>query len=422
MELQKRRFRRLSKAVTPPANVYSQDPIDKEDGSFPVHELPPSTGYSRLLTKKQLAEMAFSVRDLSKYLGTLKIKLRVRKILIITKIWDKETVVYTSEITDWLLGCGGDNPLFTVYVENVLENDPQFDAHGLTSKDLSRSKRLKYWTNELCEKHPQMFDLVVTLGGDGTVLYSSRLFQRIVPPVLSFNLGSLGFLTKFDFSHYKETLKKLIDDGVVVSLRMRFECTVMKSKRQIADENLRSRNLESEILDQEEIEVSHEPGETFSILNDVVIGRGPSGTMATAELYIDDEHVTSIEADGVVIATPTGSTAYSLSAGGSLVHPDIQCMLISPICAHSLSFRPLVVPDSVVIRIGIPYSARTTAWCCFDGKDNVELVQGDYVTISASRFPFPMIQSRKLGPDWFESLRTTLNWNQRQTQKAFDNK
>ncbi|KAJ8102205.1 ATP-NAD kinase-like domain-containing protein [Lipomyces tetrasporus] len=405
--------------MSPPPELFAKVNNKSTSNRVPVRELPPSTGYSRLLTKKQLADMAFSVRDLSKYLGTVKIKMRVRKILIITKIWDKSTIIYTNHLVDWLLAIREAMPNFTIYVEDVLKENELFNEKQLLSADKSRHDRLKYWTSDLCEEHPQMFDLVITLGGDGTVLYTSRLFQRIVPPVLSFNLGSLGFLTKFDFANHQNIVRKMIDEGVIVSLRMRFECTVMKA---IEDKDKSTtRNLGCEILDTVESEVTHEPGNTYSILNDVVVDRGPKGTMCRAELYVDDDHLTTVEADGVVIATPTGSTAYSLSAGGSLVHPDIQGMLVSPICAHSLSFRPLVVPDNAVLRVGVPYGARTTVWCSFDGKDRIELNEGDYVTISASRFPFPMIQNKRIGSDWFESLRETLNWNQRQQQKAYTN-
>ncbi|KAK9447123.1 NAD kinase [Limtongia smithiae] len=389
-----------------------------------LHELLPNAGFSRHLTKQQLGEIAFSVRDLSKYLGTLRIKMRVRKIVIVTKLWDRETVAYTKQFVEWLLAYHEGHKQYTVYVEEVLKDNEDFDFEGLMKAHESRQDRLRWWSPDLCKEHPQMFDLVVTLGGDGTVLYTSRLFQRIVPPVLSFNLGSLGFLTKFEYTKHDKIMRKLLTEGVVVSLRMRFECTVMKSRKQPDQESdtkrMIYRDLSRELLDMVETDVSHEPLSTYSILNDIVVDRGPNGTMCTAELYVDDEHITTIEADGLVIATPTGSTAYSLSAGGSLVHPDIPGMLLSPICAHSLSFRPLIVPDNVVLRIGVPYDARTSAWCSFDGKDRVELFQGDYITISASRFPFPMIQNRKLGSDWFESLSTTLSWNQRKHQKAFD--
>lgn len=157
--------------------------------------------------------------------------------------------------------------------------------------------------------------------------------------------------------------------------------------------------------------------------------------MSSTELYGDDEHLTSILADGICIATPTGSTAYSLAAGGSLCHPEIPSMLVSPICPHSLTFRPLILPDSMILRVGVPYDARTTAWASFDGRQRVELnrrsipiylglrkmlmscAEGDYVTISASRFPFPTIQNRKQNKDWFDSLARNFNWGTRQRQK-----
>ncbi|KAK7204247.1 ATP-NAD kinase-like domain-containing protein [Myxozyma melibiosi] len=378
---------------------------------------------SSALTKKQLAEMAYSVRDLSKYLGTLRIKMRVKKIIVVAKLFDKETIAKASEFVDWILGYRDDHHhQYIIYVEDILKDNALFDSAKMVKNDPSKQDRLRYWTPDICHDTPQIFDLVVTLGGDGTVLYTSTLFQQIVPPVLSFNLGSLGFLTKFEFDSYSNIINRLVSEGVIVSLRMRFECTVMTSLHNLDDHKEEQhasgvaihRDLSAEILDTVEATPTHTPRHTASILNDVVVDRGLT-------IYVDDEHITTVEADGLVIATPTGSTAYSLSAGGSLVHPDIPGILISPICAHTLSFRPLVIPDSVVLRIGVPYNARTSAMCSFDGKDRVELKQGDYLTISASRFPFPMIQSKKLGSDWFESLSTTLNWNQRKVvQKAFD--
>jgi NAD+ kinase len=95
-------------------------------------------------------------------------------------------------------------------------------------------------------------------------------------------------------------------------------------------------------------------------------------------------------------------------------------MLISPICPHTLSFRPLLVPDSMVLRVVVPTDSRSTAWCSFDGRNRLELKQGDYVAISASRFPFPTVLKQKEAGDWFESISRTLNWNERKRQKKFD--
>jgi NAD+ kinase len=152
-------------------------------------------------------------------------------------------------------------------------------------------KRLRYWKNDFCKQRPHTFDFVVTLGGDGTVLYASYLFQRIVPPVLSFALGSLGFLTKFDYADFEQTLTKAFRDGVTISLRLRFEGTVMRSQKrnQIKfkdeenmandkqDENEEHRDLVEELVGEEkEDERTHRPDGTFEILNDIVVDRGPN--------------------------------------------------------------------------------------------------------------------------------------------------
>ena len=116
---------------------------------------------------------------------------------------------------------------------------------------------------------------------------------------------------------------------------------------------------------------------------------------------------------------PTGSTAYSLSAGGSLVHPDIPAILLTPICPHTLSFRPMVLSDTMLLRVSIPHNSRATAYCAFDGKGRVELKQGDHVTITASQYPFPTVVRNDA--EWFNSVSRTLRWNTRAaTQKAFD--
>ena len=146
-----------------------------------------------------------------------------------------------------------------------------------------------------------------------------------------------------------------------------------------------------------------------------------TSAMSTLEVFGDNEHFTTVQADGICVATPTGSTAYNLAAGGSLCHPDNPVILVTAICAHTLSFRPIILPDTIVLRIGVPYDARTSTWASFDGRERVELKPGDYVTISASRFPFPsVLPVQRHGEDWIDSISRTLNWNSRQRQKAFD--
>ncbi|KAL8680377.1 MAG: hypothetical protein Q9186_003406 [Xanthomendoza sp. 1 TL-2023] len=337
--------------------------------------------HSRLLTKRQLSEMAIGVRELSKKLGSIRLKLRVKTIFLLTKAHDSDLIGLTRNITEWLLSKERDSP-YIVYVENTLENNPAFDAQGLVSKASAHEGRLRYWDNELCKKQPHLFDFAITLGGDGTLLYGSWLFQRIVPPVLSFALGSLGFLTKFDYADYQSTLTTAFNDGVTVSLRLRFEATIMRTQTAKHGQN----DLIEELIGNEaEDNLTHKPDGSYTILNDIVVDRGPNPTMSSTELFMDEKFMTSVQADGVCVATPTGSTAYNLAAGGSLCHPENPVILVTAICAHTLSFRPVILPDTVVLRVGVPYDARTSSWASFDGRERVELHPGDYVTISASR-------------------------------------
>ncbi|KAF8449729.1 ATP-NAD kinase-like domain-containing protein [Kalaharituber pfeilii] len=370
---------------------------------------------SRMLTKVQLTDLALGVRELSRRFASMQLRMKVKTFFLLTKPHDKNILKYTREIAVWLLS-QPDN--YIVYADQNIRESKEFNAAGIIAQDSSFAPRLRYWTPALCVNRPHTFDFVVTLGGDGTVLYASWLFQRIVPPVLSFALGSLGFLTKFDYNSFPSIFDRCLNDGVTVSLRLRFEGTIMRSLRQ--EKGITEGcDLTREILGRETEGPTHRPAESFTILNEVVVDRGPNPIMSSTELYGDDEHLTSILADGICISTPTGSTAYSLAAGGSLCHPEIPSMLVSPICAHSLTFRPLILPDSMVLRVGVPYDARTTAWASFDGRQRVELRQGDYVTVSASRFPFPTIQSRKQNKDWFDSIARNINWGARQRQKPF---
>ncbi|MCJ1407622.1 hypothetical protein MMC19_001693 [Ptychographa xylographoides] len=378
-----------------------------------------NTTHSRLLTKKQLSDMVVGVREWSKKLGSIRLKLKVKTVFLLTKAHDEELIAYTRQVTEWLLSKERDTP-YIVYVENTLEHNHIFNASGLVSKEPSYEGRLKYWTEELCAKHPHTFDFVVTLGGDGTVLYASWLFQRIVPPVLSFALGSLGFLTKFDFEGYEETLTTSFREGITVSLRLRFEGTVMRSQKQ--DRNRKgSHDLVEELLGEEcDNAHTHKSDGSYEILNEIVVDRGPNATMSSLEIFGDDEHFTTVQADGICVATPTGSTAYNLAAGGSLCHPENPVILVTAICAHTLSFRPIILPDTIVLRVGVPYDARTSSWASFDGRERVELHPGDYVTISASRYPFANIMPQgRRSEDWVRSISRTLQWNSRQRQKSF---
>ena len=209
----------------------------------------------------------------------------------------------------------------------------------------------------------------------------ASLFQRSVPPIVAFHLGSLGFLTNFDFGRFQAHITNVIEGRARLNLRMRLACAIERSNS-----------------------TSHE----VHCLNELVIDRGTSSYLAQLELHVDDALVTLVQADGLIVATPTGSTAYSvrdlrlpppppprqekeptrrsisaplaltvtrrrqrrwggrgaaqLSAGGAIVHPAVPAMLFTPICPHTLSFRPLVLPDSVEVKIVNPRDSRNTAW------------------------------------------------------------
>ncbi|OAL74949.1 NAD kinase [Trichophyton violaceum] len=349
------------------------------------------------MSHSRLMQTATGVREVSKHLQRRSIKLAVRNVMIVTKARDNSLVYLTRELAEWLLSTPryGSDLGVNVYVDAKLRLSKRFDAPGLLDKESRYEHMLKYWTPDLCWSHPDKFDLVITLGGDGTVLFTSWLFQRVVPPILSFSLGSLGFLTNFEFSKYKEHLNQIMGDvGMRVNLRMRFTCTVYRSN---------PRNG-SKAVPAEEVE-------RFEVVNELVIDRGPSPYVSNLEVYGDDELLTVVQADGCIFSTPTGSTAYSLSAGGSLIHPSIPAILLTPICPHTLSFRPMVLSDTLLLRIAVPRHSRSSAYCSFDGKGRIELRRGDYVTVEASQFPFPTVVSQS--GEWFQSVRRTLRWNVR---------
>lgn len=263
---------------------------------------------SRLLTKKQLSEMAWGVRELSRRLGSVRLKFRARSIFLLTKIYDQDLIPKTRELAGWLLSPER-KVRYVIYVERELRDNKKFDAKGLVEEVKGRyaqagedgedvARRLRCWDEHMCRTRPHTFDFVITLGGDGTVLYASWLFQRIVPPVLSFSLGSLGFLTKFDFEGYQQTLTTAFNSGVTVSLRLRFEGTIMRSQRKKIEavsetsddeeaERHRQRDLVEELVGEEQDdEHTHRPDGTYEILNEIVVDRGPNPSKFISCLFL----------------------------------------------------------------------------------------------------------------------------------------
>ncbi|PFH32918.1 NAD(+)/NADH kinase domain-containing protein [Besnoitia besnoiti] len=238
-------------------------------------------------------------------------------------------------------------------------------------------------------------DLVVALGGDGTMLWVSRLFEESVPPVLGVSMGSLGYLTRFSLDEARDQLAEMAArKKFSVNLRCRLKVCLVSS--------------DDDVL------------ETFVAFNECVIDRGHSSNLCSLDVYCNNCFFTTVAADGLILATPTGSTAYSMSAGGSMVHPKVPCLLFTPICPHSLSFRPLILPDSVVLRIVAPDDARGSIWIAVDGRSRTQVKRGMSVLVSLSAYPFPMVVRRGASCQdiWLESLKKGLNWNLRIRQGA----
>ncbi|WFC98009.1 NAD(+) kinase [Malassezia yamatoensis] len=431
----------------------------------------------------QLAETAVGVREMSKQLVRARIHSDIQSVLIITKARDHRLVELTREMAVWLMTKHVNNRGrgLIVYVDSQLKDSKRFNANLIreqhpeifepismkqtkqtsSAKDNDRFKhnegQLRYWNADMCSSSPHLFDFVITLGGDGTVLFCSWLFQSNVPPVIPFSLGSLGFLTPFNFDNYQSSLTSALQNGVRISMRMRFCATVYRAipssdpsasrymRRAIKSSDtgeIIMRNIQEDGWKAIEVgptarDTDDEPGchipqkdrpvrcfgtrpvESFEILNDLVVDRGPSPYVSMLEVFADNNHLTTAQADGLCVSTPTGSTAYSLSAGGSLVYPDIPAILITPICPHTLSFRPMLLPDSMELRIAVPYHSRSNAWASFDGRGRIEINRGDHIKITASQYPFPTVCPEDQPYPWFDSVSRTLNWNQRQKQKSF---
>ncbi|GBG34251.1 NAD kinase [Hondaea fermentalgiana] len=223
-------------------------------------------------------------------------------------------------------------------------------------------------------------DLCVAVGGDGTIIWLSHLFPRGCPPVYSIHMGSLGFLSAFALSEARSTLRSVIENIMVLTLRMRLEARVLPARktRGSSSQGTAGGAAQTRVI--------------RTVLNEIVVDRGPESSIINCDLFIGNSEtpITHVQGDGIIVSTPTGSTAYSLSAGGSMVHPAIPCVAITPVCPHSLSFRPIVIPDTSQVRIKVNEAARSSAWVSFDGRDRLELKQGESVCFSTISFAILM--------------------------------
>ena len=345
---------------------------------------------------------AYDVRMLSKDISNTKINLEVEKVIIIVKKNEVSLIILLRELAEWLLI---NYPQMTIYVQDVFEDSELFAGKKICTDSSCTLTRIGYWNKKFVQEHDLFFDLCITLGGDGTVLFASTLFQNHVPPMLSYALGSLGFLTNFDFENFKQELPLILNQKVKTNLRMRLKCNVYRRQTTKRDP------ITGKKICYVECVAEHH------VLNEVTVDRGPSPYISMLELYGDDSLMTVAQADGLIIATPTGSTAYSLSAGGSLIYPSVNAIAVTPICPHTLSFRPIVLPDSIRLKVKVPSKSRSTAWVAFDGKNRVELKKGDYITVCSSPYIFPTVESSPT--EFIDGISRTMNWNIRERQKSF---
>jgi len=227
---------------------------------------------------------------------------------------------------------------------------------------------------------PELYAVFV-LGGDGTFLCAVRWIgdQRI--PILGVKFGDVGFLAETTEESLLTVAAAVLQGEFITKPRMRLRVRVLREGQEIA-------------------------GET--VLNDAVINRGALARLAHIRTYIDEHYLTEYRADGLIIATPTGSTAYSLAAGGPIVHPEVDSILLSPICPFTLTNRPLIVPDSVSIKIKLAENSKDIILTC-DGQAGIEIDDRDTIIICKDRHPIHVITLPD--HDYFDLLKTKLRWS-----------
>lgn len=226
-------------------------------------------------------------------------------------------------------------------------------------------------------------DLLLVLGGDGTLLAAARAMGEKQAPILPVNLGQLGFLTSVKLDELYPILEEAIEGKSRISERTQLEATVLRNGA---------------------------PTGTYRALNDAVLTKTTLARIMDFDLSIDGAFVCKYRADGLIIATPTGSTAYSLSAGGPIVYPVLDAFIITPICTHQLTNRPLVIPDTANLEVKFGPEEQTF-YLTLDGQIGVELHTGDVVTFKKAATKVRLVRPAR--KSYFEILRKKLKWGER---------
>lgn len=230
---------------------------------------------------------------------------------------------------------------------------------------------------------PDMVDFIVVLGGDGTMLSVARLVGEKSLPILGVNIGGLGFLTAVQKDDIYEVMEKTISGQCPVEGRMMLTACVLRHSECIAE---------------------------YLVVNDVVVNKGALARIIDLETYIDNDYIATFKADGLIVSTPTGSTAYALSAGGPIVYPTLNSIILAPICPHTLTNRPIVLPDDVHVDIVLK-SMTEDVFLTVDGQVGFSLRKNDVVQVRKSAFKAQFFIPCER--DYFEILRTKLKWGER---------
>lgn len=231
-------------------------------------------------------------------------------------------------------------------------------------------------------KIPSLVDMVIVLGGDGTLLSVARLVEGTDVPILGVNLGGLGFLTEVTVEEVFGTLEKVFKNEFVTDDRLMLKGIVHRQGERVAQS---------------------------LVLNDVVISKGTLARMIKLEIFINRQFVTALRGDGLILATPTGSTAYSLSAGGPIINPSVDAMLITPISPHTLTNRPIVIPNNIHVEVVLKTREEGTA-VTFDGQVGFSLRHEDVVEIVTAESKIKLIRSPQR--NYYEVLRRKLKWGE----------
>jgi NAD+ kinase len=237
------------------------------------------------------------------------------------------------------------------------------------------------------EESARRADLVLVLGGDGTLIHAARILGDRPAPILGVNMGSLGFLTEVPQPELYQALDHVLSGKAELSERMKLRVHVHRPAPE---------GGELKLVDTE-------------VLNDAVMAKGTLSRMAEFEVTCSEDLVATYKADGIIVATPTGSTAYSLAANGPILFPSMRGVILNPICPHMLTQRPIVLPDDRTLNIRL--ASESEVYITLDGQTGMQLEPGDRVQIKQSRNRVLLVRNPRI--DYFGILRTKLRWGER---------